>query len=255
MSIAHVRVSAIFRPTTTDRICMKCPTLGSAPFDSPLSCHMQCLVSLLSNLDDGLLQCWTRRCKQQSVPQGAETHIECDRLDRAKVLEVLRRLSQEPPVVLSASLDFLSESERADVLVTWQWLRNRVWTLAQSHGLTHKADDPHLMDVAPELSTDYPVDVALFTIELCQLLPFTSMETHGRGFVEKLYNIAATPTALLMDTHQVFHGKLAEMAATQQWSDMIQALYSFVSRHRQGSDLAMPLGLALSVGPAGLPEE
>ncbi|ORX35414.1 hypothetical protein BD324DRAFT_632748 [Kockovaella imperatae] len=240
-------VSAIFNPVKINAINLRCLSPGVlALYDCRLSRHLQCLASLFSNLDDSIFYCWTQQCPTHERKM-------CHRLDRARVLTLLRDLSQPPHIVLTEEIDLLSESERADVVVTWQWLRNRVWTLAHAHRLTHRANDLELMLSAPELSTDYPVDVALTTVELCRALSFASMETHGRGFVEKLYNIAATPTGLLVDDHQALHGKLADMAKTEQWSEMIKALHHFVSRHRQGADLAMPLGLALSVGPALAP--
>ena len=217
---------------------------------------MRCLASLFSILDDEMLGCWTNQCDvHRDTPASSDftapSNSKCDRLKEYRILRVLRSLSQDAHTLLTEGVDSLSESEKADVLITWQWLRNRVWTLAHSHGLTHRADDVERMRSSPELSTDYLVDVALTTVELCRALSFSSMESHGRGFVEKLYDIAAMPTTLLLDmSDQGLHGMLTDLAATDQWSDMVQALYHFVSRHRQGGDLAMPLGLALLVGPS-----
>ena len=70
----------------------------------------------------------------------------------------------------------MTESQRSDLLVTWQWMRNRLWKLSAAHGLASE-------DGPPELSTNYVVDVASTTVDICRQLPLQSMEAHGAGFV------------------------------------------------------------------------
>ncbi|OZJ04149.1 hypothetical protein BZG36_03125 [Bifiguratus adelaidae] len=76
--------------------------------------------------------------------------------------------------------------QRADVEVTRQWLLNRLWYICLSHGLIAMATP------FPSLRADYPIKLAHDTLNICDGLTLPSMEAHGIGFCEKLYDIART---------------------------------------------------------------
>jgi hypothetical protein len=78
------------------------------------------------------------------------------------------------------------EIQLADVLVTRQWLLNRLWYICLSHGLI----DPKAAHIA--LHPDFPIQIARDMLTICSKLSICSMEAHGLGLCEKLYDIART---------------------------------------------------------------
>ncbi|KAH8548448.1 hypothetical protein BGW37DRAFT_182570 [Umbelopsis sp. PMI_123] len=78
------------------------------------------------------------------------------------------------------------EIQLTDVLVTRQWLLNRLWYICLSHGLIdHKA--AHIA-----LRPDFPIHIARDMLNTCAKLSIYSLEAHGLGLCEKLYDIART---------------------------------------------------------------
>jgi hypothetical protein len=136
------------------------PTAASLPF----------LAQLFSVIDQSLVFCWNDQCDPMT----------CATLTKERALTLLRRLSGTAVDVFgpqaNASLGVLGEVQKADLLITWQWLRNRIWRLALKHGLTEEG-------VEPELSVDHPISIASTTIAICKRLSLVSMEAHGTGFV------------------------------------------------------------------------
>lgn len=131
-----------------------------------------------------------------------------------------------------AALHSLSEAQKADLLITWQWLRNRIWKLAHTHGLTAEG-------VEPELSVEHIVEIASTSIAICQRLSIAAMEEHGTGFVEKLYDIASIITDLLQ-SNQV-DPSVFELVQGERWTGMLATLTHFVSSHRAGVDFTEQL--------------
>ncbi|KAI5449584.1 hypothetical protein NCC49_004577 [Naganishia albida] len=143
------------------------------------------LAQLFSFIDQDIVTCWNGRCNGPS----------CRSLTERRAVEILRNLGGEPTEVFGPDFDIhlrtsMSESQRADLLITWQWLRNRVWRLAFLHGLTTE-------DGAIELSRVYLANVAIATLDICKVLSTVSMDAHGAGFMQKLYDIASAVPELL----------------------------------------------------------
>ncbi|KAH8431248.1 CeGAL family transcription factor [Aspergillus melleus] len=134
------------------------------------------LMELFDAVDEDVVDCWNRRC---SINAGY-----CDRLTEAKALAIHQNLSRVSESERYKGYDWfersksasggsrgaypamgLRETQCADVFITKKWLQNRVWVLCSAHGLLKPTSDHE---------------------ELC----FTSMEAHGIGLVEKLYDIA-----------------------------------------------------------------
>ncbi|OCF42827.1 hypothetical protein I317_03304 [Kwoniella heveanensis CBS 569] len=136
-------------------------------------------------------------------------------------------------------LQGLTEVQKADLLVTWQWLRNKLWRLASLHHMTGE-------DGERELSVDFVVEVASTTVEICKRLSLSSMEAHGTGFVEKLYDIASIITELLQSGEDI-QPRLLAIVQTERWMDMLNSLTGFVSRHRGGGDFTGQLAIAANL--------
>jgi hypothetical protein len=74
----------------------------------------------------------------------------------------------------------VSEIQRADILITQQWLRLVVWQTALKLGLiSSTATDP-------SYTYSYPVQIALALCEVIKTLPSTAIEVHGLGIVSSL---------------------------------------------------------------------
>jgi hypothetical protein len=90
--------------------------------------------------------------------------------------------------VSQATLDTtLKDSQQVDLMITWEWLKNRVWTLAYMHGLMTEEDE------SPEFSLAVLFKAAQMACMWCDRYGQRSMDRHGKGFVSR------PPRSLLMD--------------------------------------------------------
>lgn len=92
-------------------------------------------------------------------------------------------ISFEPSASL-IPLEQLLESQQADISVTQFWLLNRLWNLCMSHGLLRDSSDH------AELRYDFAYHLANALLTSCGKLSLPSMEVHGVGLMEKVYDIA-----------------------------------------------------------------
>ncbi|KAE8323277.1 hypothetical protein BDV39DRAFT_217957 [Aspergillus sergii] len=155
------------------------------------------LMELFDAVDEDVVDCWNRRC---SIDSGY-----CEKLTEAKALAIHQNLSRVSESERYKGYDWfertksasgetrntqpamgLRETQCADVFITKKWLQNRVWVLCSTHGLLKPSSDHH------ELCFNYCVSVAKDTLKICQSLRLSSMEAHGIGLVEKLYDIAVS---------------------------------------------------------------
>ncbi|KAE8388852.1 hypothetical protein BDV23DRAFT_158212 [Aspergillus alliaceus] len=155
------------------------------------------LMELFDAVNEDVVDCWNRRC---SIDSGY-----CERLTEAKALAIHQNLSRVSESERYKGYDWfertksasgetrntqpamgLRETQCADVFITKKWLQNRVWVLCSTHGLLKPSSDHH------ELCFDYCISVAKDTLKICQSLRLSSMEAHGIGLVEKLYDIAVS---------------------------------------------------------------
>jgi hypothetical protein len=215
--------------------------LGSASHveEDPTSALLRHLAHIFSFVDQDVIACWNGRCDR----------LTCRTLTTSRAVDVLRRLRGSPAEVFSGeeSLRNLSDSQKADLLVTWQWIRSRIWRLAAQHGLTKEGFEP-------ELAANYVVDVASTTVAICRRLSYSAMEAHGAGFVrshlplpdrpyqtdqndqvEKLIDIANMIAALIRST---FHAQ-ADQGETRlsteslsYWVSLLQSLHLYSATHR-----------------------
>ncbi|KAL3459405.1 hypothetical protein BJX64DRAFT_279201 [Aspergillus heterothallicus] len=91
---------------------------------------------------------------------------------------------------------FLSETQCADILLTRKWVQDRLWNLCFTHGLLQPYHSSSAGASREELEFTYALANATQALELCRVLRISSIEAHGVGIIEKLYNIAAS--ALLL---------------------------------------------------------
>ncbi|KAJ5783711.1 transcriptional regulator family: Fungal Specific TF [Penicillium psychrosexuale] len=163
------------------------------------------MMELFDAIDEDVIDCWNRRC------DGSNGY--CQRLTAVKALSIHQNLNRVNQAERYRGYDWferakegresrnvtfamgLRETQAADVFITQKWLQNRVWLLSSTHGLLSAHSEQ------PELSFGYAVSVAESTLRLCQSLRLSSMEAHGIGLTEKLYDIAICATNILCNTN------------------------------------------------------
>ncbi|KAK4869687.1 hypothetical protein LT330_006069 [Penicillium expansum] len=163
------------------------------------------MMELFDAIDEDVIDCWNRRCDSNNGY--------CQRLTEVKALSIHQNLNRVNQAERYRGYDWferakggrgetsnatfamgLRETQAADVFITQKWLQNRVWLLSSTHGLL-SAHSEH-----PELTFGYAVSIAETTLQLCQSLRLSSMEAHGIGLTEKLYDIAICATNILCNT-------------------------------------------------------
>jgi hypothetical protein len=87
----------------------------------------------------------------------------------------LQEIGDEMVNPQSSLLD-LSEAQITDLMITWQWMKSRMWRVASMHNLTSEAE-------TNELSSSYVLGTACLTAQVCQHFSLKAIESHGTGFV------------------------------------------------------------------------
>ena len=141
------------------------PTPCSPPQTGPLSGLLQ-LVDLFRIIDDDFARVWSKARSQCSA---------------AWLLKLQTHLAES-----FSSHDDCTEIQRVDLMVTQQWLRIIVWQLATASGCLSS------QPVDESMTFTYPIKVSQEVLLATSGLPQQSMEVHGLGFVEKLFDIACT---------------------------------------------------------------
>lgn len=142
------------------------------------------LMQLFDGIDEDVINCWNDRCQAKNG--------RCRTFDRLRALKIFHTqfdvyqsqtsggVSYYPlvrPDGTRMSISDLKDGQQADVLITQQWLLNRLWQLCYSHDLL-TPDSEHI-----ELRFEYAVAIASSTLEICKSLSLSSMEVHGIGLV------------------------------------------------------------------------
>ncbi|RSH83762.1 hypothetical protein EHS25_005377 [Saitozyma podzolica] len=147
---------------------------------------LSALMRLFCFIDETVIGCWSDTNHQPE---------DCG-LTRDKVINLQRELdraldtSQTALSKSSMATGDVSEIRKADLLVTQQWLKNRVWKLSLSHNFVEVGSR------VAELSAVYPVAIGNATLSSCLALSMRSAEANGLAWVEKLYDIAQTIVSL-----------------------------------------------------------
>lgn len=84
-----------------------------------------------------------------------------------------------------------TESQTAELRVSQQWLRTMVWQLSIQNGCLSSSHDD------PSMTFAYPVEISRDLINMTSGFSQQSMEVHGVGLVEKLFDVACSLTDVL----------------------------------------------------------
>ncbi|OBT74583.1 hypothetical protein VF21_07520 [Pseudogymnoascus sp. 05NY08] len=153
--------STIELPTANDD-----PTEHSPPLTGFIH-----LVTLFKPFDDKFVALWNK------------TRDDCS---PAYLSALQKQLSDALPAYLNST-----ESQAAELRVNQQWLRNVVWQLGISNGCVSSGNDN------PSMTFQYPVEISRDLIAMTAGFSPHSMEVHGVGLVEKLFDVAYSLTDVL----------------------------------------------------------
>ncbi|OBT47731.1 hypothetical protein VE00_02194 [Pseudogymnoascus sp. WSF 3629] len=131
----------------------------------------------------------------------------------------------------SPSLD-ISDIQMVNLLVTQQWLRLIVWQLSNKLGFLSS------VSTHESLNFQYPIQIARdLTISTCRL-PQQSMEIHGIGLVEKLFDVAYVLIDVIVYTPpSVAEPPISDLGP----KDYLTYILSLVAKLRGGEDRFLPL--------------
>ncbi|KAM0752297.1 hypothetical protein T439DRAFT_324370 [Meredithblackwellia eburnea MCA 4105] len=158
--------------------------VGASPLkgehqDSAAVMGLQRLTMLFDFIDEDIVACWNGHCLQNACPTlTVQRVVELHRGLAASMSEI----PVESPRMDGRSVDV----QQADLLVTQQWLRNRVWQLSVAHGLA-SALSPHV-----ELRPSYAISIAQTLLSICHKFSQSALEGNGIGHAEKIHDVALT---------------------------------------------------------------
>ncbi|KAF7593184.1 hypothetical protein BBP40_011814 [Aspergillus hancockii] len=158
------------RPVTL-QITPNSPTLDSTPSEDTFDLGFRCLVSLYRPFDDSFLSIWNGT--QPICTRETLIHLE-EHLQRAVPPDI-----DLPDILL------------ADLRVSQQWLRTMIWQLATTLGFLSSTS------THPSLDFQYPLQIARDLSLATWKLSRESMETHGIGLIEKIFEVACTLTDVM----------------------------------------------------------
>ncbi|KAL8717523.1 MAG: hypothetical protein Q9225_005241 [Loekoesia sp. 1 TL-2023] len=124
------------------------------------------LVNLYRPFDDTFIGLWNK------------SRTDCSTLWLA---HLQRQLTQALPAVLDCA-----ETQAADLRTSQHWLRTIVWQLSITNGF--------LSSTSPDSSMTftYPIEIAKDLVAVTSQFSQRSMEVHGVGLIEKLFDVACT---------------------------------------------------------------
>lgn len=145
------------------------------------------MVQLFETFDESVLDCWNNKCQADgSVCKALRPQ------QMASLARMLREFSIGLPFLgeRETSLDifgsstqhglhmmYMDDAQQADVSITQQWLRNRLWKLCCTHELLQVDHS------CEELRYDVVVDIGCSTLAICEKMKLCTMEVHGLGIV------------------------------------------------------------------------
>lgn len=165
--------------------------------DPSIIAGFRCLCRLFALVDAEFFKLWNAK-----DPSHAEAYLSAPHISRV----------QDQLASLAMRYSDLPEVQRADVMVTQQWLKLIYWQGAMRQGMVHSSAQNEAFQY------EFPIKVAR---SLCEVLRDISLEAvlvHGLGIFEKLFEIAYS----LMDALTLSKVPLTD-------SDDLKILFSYLS--------------------------
>ena len=130
--------------------------------DPSIIAGFQCLCRLFALLDDKFVELW-----RMSTPDEDDAMIQFENI--ATIQQSLN--------TMSFSDMLLTDIQKADVLITHQWLRLIFWQAAMRYGLISSSAQDYAFRY------DYPIAVAQALCQVMHQLPLDAILVHGLGIV------------------------------------------------------------------------
>ena len=130
--------------------------------DPTILAGFQCICQLFSLLDEKFVELW-----RQIAPEPGEIPTALHNI--AAIQHNLNAISLET--------SGLSDIQKADVLITQQWLRLIFWQASMRQGLVSSTSQD------PIFYYDYPISIAKTLCEMMSKLPINAVIVHGSGIV------------------------------------------------------------------------
>lgn len=137
-------------------------------------------------------------------------------------------LQQQLSDALPAYLQSM-ETQAVDLRCSQQWLKTMVWQLSISHGFLSSTAADNAM------SFTFPIEISRDLVTATSAFSQQSMEVHGIGLIEKLFDVACTLTDVISC---VPYGQQSTGYGPR---DYLQQLVSLISNLRGGQQKYMPL--------------
>ncbi|TVY54862.1 putative sucrose utilization protein SUC1 [Lachnellula cervina] len=129
------------------------------------------LVNLFRPFDEGFMALWNK------------TRTDCS---SAYLGALQKQLNDALPTYLNST-----ENQTADLRTSQQWLRTMVWQLSIQNGYLSSGHED------PSMTFQYPVEIARDLLSMTSQFSQQSMEVHGMGLIEKLFDVACSLTDVL----------------------------------------------------------
>ncbi|KAI9657582.1 MAG: hypothetical protein M1829_006890 [Trizodia sp. TS-e1964] len=129
------------------------------------------LVGLFAPFDDVFVALWNKARSDCSTSWLAQLQ---------------HQLAEALPATLQST-----ETQVADLRTSQQWLRTMVWQLSISNGFLSSSSPDSSM------TFKYPIEIARDLVMVTGRLSQQSMEVHGIGLIEKLFDVACTLTDVI----------------------------------------------------------
>jgi hypothetical protein len=188
------------------------PNPEEDPADSEIISGFLHLINLYRHMDDDFIGLWNKTKSECSTTWLAEL--------QQKLTDAL------PPKLIC------TESQAADIYSTQHWLRTMVWQLSIMNGYLSSSSKDSCM------TFQYPIEIARDLIRDISSLTQESMEVHGVGLIEKLFDIACTLTDVIacVPLNTAIFGTIP--------ADYLNQFLFLISRLRGGASRFVPLLLA-----------
>jgi hypothetical protein len=173
--------------------------------DPAIALGLSNIHRLFSLLDMNFVRVWNGALSSSSTEE------------RFSELATLQRELRQP-----LQIDDVSETQRADILVTQQWLRLTIWQAALRLGLISSSA------AEPEFGYTYPLELAYALRDVLRTLSPASIQAHGLGIFEKQFEIVYSLLDVLAlpgsshsaDHHEVLLSLLLSLSASPKARDI-----------------------------------
>ncbi|CAD6574142.1 MAG: hypothetical protein ASARMPREDX12_006401 [Alectoria sarmentosa] len=187
------------------------PTVDQDPANYSLAGFIY-LVNLYRPFDDTFIGLWNK------------SRTDCSPLTLARLQQ---QLTEALPQFLNTT-----ESQAADLRTSQQWLRTMVWQLSIANGF--------LSSTSPDTSMTFrfPIEIAKDLVEVTRQFSKQSMEVHGIGLIEKVFDVACT----LIDVMSCVPLESRKFEPGPQ--EYLNSLLTLISTLRGGESRFLPLVMA-----------